>query len=253
MKSNLNEKEIRAQLPDTMKDFDIVVLDTVDSTNNYAKKLQVQTAAIVTADEQTGGRGRHGKSFFSPKQSGIYMSLILKTDTPPDLMTVAAAVAAARVIEKISGLGADIKWVNDIFLNGRKVSGTLCEALTGERGIEAVVIGVGINLTTVAFPDEISAIAGSVFPKDFSRSEIVAALAAELYRVCKTVNPAEILPEYKKRLFVLGQQIEYTKDGILHTAVAEDINECGNLIVSENGRREVLFSGEISLKSSNFV
>lgn len=236
--------------------IEIIVLDTVDSTNNYAKTHPSDKISLITADSQTGGRGRRGRSFFSPKGSGIYMSLILHPDTAmPTLVTVAAAVAVARTIERISGRKADIKWVNDIFLGGKKVCGILSEAVFGmESGtIDSVIVGIGVNLSTEAFPDEITGVAGSVFPDNASRCEVIADITNNLLALCNDLSAPELIKEYKSRMFILGRQIEYTKNGSAFSGIAEDINSQGNLIVRLSDGTDVLSSGEVSLKSAVFA
>ncbi len=243
---NLNEQAIRLHLPTQLKDIGITVFDSIDSTNSYAKRTVTSAPALIVANSQTLGRGRLGKSFYSPAGSGIYMTLVIADPASPEYVTIAAAVAAARVIGRLSGKNVGIKWVNDIFAYGKKVSGILCE-----KTEDKVIIGIGINLTTAVFPDEISDIAGSL-SVSCDRNAVVAELVAELMTVIK-MPPEDITAEYKSHLFILGQSIRYTKDGEEKTAVAKDINEYGNLIVEQDGVTDVLSSGEITLKSKNFT
>ena len=259
----LTAQGIRAQLPEHYKNIKITVLDTVDSTNTYAKSLisgGETSPAIVAAAEQTGGRGRRGKSFFSPKGKGVYFSIILHPDmslSATMLLTVAAAVAVARVTDRVSGRHTEIKWVNDVFCGGKKVCGILSEAVCNmELGaIESIVVGIGVNLSSRPedFPEEIRSVAGSVFPHDVTRAQIIGAIASELLILAENLSAPQLISEYKKRLFILGHEIEYTKNGVKKYGIAEDVNSEGNLIVSCGGERDILTSGEVSLGSTAFV
>lgn len=253
----MNDKQIRKHLLKEYQDIKITALDCVDSTNSYAKRLVSDgdgLPQLIVANQQTAGRGRHGKSFFSPRDKGIYLSLILPIDpTTTSLITVTAAVAAARVIEQIGTHKADIKWVNDIFISGKKVCGILCEAVSSSAAIpDCVIIGIGINLSITAqdFPQDLRTIAGSVFPEKISRSEIVAKVCNELLSLLAAPPP---LAEYKERLFILGKQIEYTKNSIKKCGIAMDINSDANLIVKCDDEYDTLSAGEISLGSGTFT
>lgn len=237
---------IREALPPELRSIGITVFDSIDSTNSYAKRLKTTDAQLIAADTQTGGRGRVGKSFYSPKGTGIYMSLLIKTPSSAEYVTVAAAVAAVRVLHRLGAENIGIKWVNDIFSGGRKVCGILCE-----RTAENVIIGIGINLLTANFPEDIADVAGAV-GISCDRNRFIAELTAELFSVI-AMNSDLVVEEYKQNLFILGREIEYTKDGKVHTAVAVGINQKGNLVVESDGKTKILSSGEISLKSKNFT
>ncbi len=234
-----NEEKLKNLLPD----FSVTVLDTVDSTNSYLKRICPAEKSLVVARHQESGRGRQGKSFFSPKDTGIYMSLYLPIE-PFSLLTLAVAVSVCEILDKISNQTAKIKWVNDIFISGRKVSGILCEKV-----LNGVIIGIGINLETDSFPDEIKDIAGSVFPNEKDKNIIISEIVKSL--IINLENPC-VLEFYKNRLFFLGNDISFIKDGKKITAKAVDVNDDGNLIVLKDGEKITLISGEISLGSENF-
>lgn len=249
----LNEDKIRKYLPDFLSDTDIRVFGSIDSTNSYAKGEFDGSPLIVLADSQTNGRGRLGRSFFSPAGTGLYMSIALKLPVPTDSLTVVTAVAVSRAIEDISDKIAQIKWVNDIFADGKKVCGILCEALSCKDGApESAVIGIGINLSTESFPEEISHIAGSLGDRDFDRNALAAGIYAELVYLLGR-DKASVLREYEDRLFILGKEISFTKDGTSRKGVAFGINEDANLLVDSDGEVFALSSGEISLVSENYV
>lgn len=259
----LCEQGIRAAMSDKYRDLKITVFDTIASTNTYAKNLissGENSSFLVAAAEQTSGRGRRGKSFYSPKGKGVYFSLALHTDTKISesmLLTIAAAVAVCRVVEKVSGEETGIKWVNDVFCGGKKICGILSEAVCGiETGIiESIVVGIGMNVNARPddFPEEIRAIAGSVNSKHAGRCEIIARIACELLDIHESLSPTELINEYKSRLFIIGKEIEYTKNGQKYRAVAEDVNTAGNLIVRGEHGTDTLVSGEISLGSAAFT
>ncbi len=233
------------------KDTEILIFDTVGSTNDVAKELckTGNRPYLVIADSQTSGRGRQGKSFFSPEGSGLYFSLTVNTDSPDfDFtgITCAVSVACARAIETLTGLKPQIKWVNDLYLDGRKVCGILVQSVTENSRLTKLVIGVGINISTADFPDEIRNIAGSL-NKKVDRS-ILAAEAVNNIRNLISRTPDEYIGEYKAKSIVIGKEIVYFLNNTAHSATAVDIDEKGGLVVIENGRKTTLTSGEISLR-----
>jgi len=155
----------------------IFIYDCLESTNKTAKEMAISEAehgTVVIADSQTAGKGRYGRSFHSPPNHGLYMSLIIKPNqyrfSTPTLITAFSAVTVCEAIEAISDKRPKIKWVNDIFLNGKKICGISAEAITDfESGnTQWIVVGIGVNYSTLAtdFPEELRHIAGSVFGLD---------------------------------------------------------------------------------------
>ncbi|MFR4357638.1 MAG: biotin--[acetyl-CoA-carboxylase] ligase, partial [Clostridia bacterium] len=177
----ITEDSLRACLPTRYKNLDLHIYDTIDSTNLKARQLAMDGAphgTVVLAKQQTSGRGRLGRSFFSPRE-GIYLSIVIKPDfdvSKSVLVTSAAAVAVANAIEKVCGLESKIKWVNDVYIDGKKVCGILTEGISDfETGqIEHLILGIGINTTVKDFPAELLATAGAA-EGTYSKS----ALAAE--------------------------------------------------------------------------
>lgn len=238
----------------------IAVYQTVDSTNTEAKRLALGGApdgTILLSEEQTAGRGRYGKTFFSPCRTGLYMSLLLRPEhgvSDAQLVTAAVAVAVCRTIEKTSGLKPQIKWVNDVFLDGKKICGILTEAVTNfESGqIETLVIGIGINCRTPeeSFPDELTGIARSLSVPGLTRNRLAAEVIGEVFACLREKNSPEILSDYRSRSLVLGREITYEKEGRLQTGKAVAINDRGNLVVETPGGTDCLFSGEVTIRSS---
>lgn len=250
--AQLNADEIRRHLPEKLRNMRIEALGITESTNSYAKGAFDGSPLLVVADGQTCGRGRLGRSFFSPAKSGLYMSLAIKLSTPADILTVAVAVAVCRVIDSISEKAAAIKWVNDIFLEGRKVCGILCEAVSVENGSpDTVVIGIGINLSTESFPEELNGIAGSL-NTEVDRNLLTALICAELFGVLAQ-KKSVVLAEYKSRLFLLGKKISFTKDTKDCIGTVVGIDENAHLLVSCGGSVINLASGEVTLVSKNFT
>ncbi|MGI5984682.1 MAG: biotin--[acetyl-CoA-carboxylase] ligase [Clostridiales bacterium] len=255
----LSEEGIRVHMPDRYIDCPIYVFDTTDSTNTEAKKLALDNAAhgtMLLAEEQTAGRGRSGKSFFSPREAGLYMSIILKPDlgiSDPQLITIAAAVSVCEAIEKIAGLRPQIKWVNDIYLNGKKICGILTEAITDleSGGIESIVVGIGINcIETNSLPDDLRDIAGALGKDGLSRNHLAAEIAAGVLDSFNNLENREIIDEYRKRSLMYGRDISFLRGDERLFATVTGINDIGNLQARlKSGEEIVLSSGEVSIGS----
>lgn len=244
-------------LPQNEK-YSILVHDTVDSTNNLGKKLISsgnRKETIIIANEQTKGRGRMGRDFFSPASTGVYMSFVLFPDrhvSEMGTLTTKVCVAICRVIEAVKDCKAEIKWVNDIYVDKRKVCGILTEAVTDfESGtVEAVVIGIGLNVNTDMsnFPEDLSMTAGSINPSGVSRNTILAKIINEVANVYHENDEKSLMEEYRKRCFLIGREITYYKNGVPIVGKAVDINDQGNLVIEkEDGLIDVLNSGEVTL------
>ena len=256
----INQQGIHMHLLPQNEKYRVVVYDTIDSTNNAGKKLisdgeRVET--IIVANEQTKGRGRMGREFFSPANTGIYISFVLFPGKHINLMgtlTTKVCVAICRVIESIKECKAEIKWVNDIYVDGKKVCGILTEAVTDfESGmVEAVVIGIGLNISTAegAFPNELASVAGSINPEKVSRNLIAAKIINEVLAVYTDGDEISLMEEYRNRCFLIGKDITYYRNGQVRNGRAVDVNDQGNLVIEKNnGEIEVLNSGEVSLSS----
>lgn len=261
----------------------IHVFKTLESTNLTAKKMALDGApynTVVIAEEQTKGRGRMGRSFFSPPAGGIYMTFILEPrfDTARSvLITTAASVAVCKAIEAVTGISCRIKWVNDVYMEERKVCGILTEAVTDfESGhIDHIVLGIGINFNTArdAFPEELSGLAGSLFEKtpkaagnganrtgeDISRNRLIAEVIDQMLEINENLESRDFIEEYKRRSFVLGKEIlviptsglgkeRNLTEGIPASAI--DIDGDGGLVVRyRDGSVQTLNSGEISIRT----
>lgn len=235
-------------------DIDVIYYPTIDSTNNECKRFLANSkdgVFLICADEQTAGRGRQGKSFYSPAMTGVYFSLVIRPETSLQnavTATTAASVAACRAIEELTPLKPQIKWVNDVFLNGKKICGILTEAVTNfETGIvESVIIGIGINIKTIDFPNDVEN-AGSLDFK-ISRSALIACIADNLIEIAQGDYKA-FIDYYRSHSLVLGKKIKFIEHGKVTQAAAVAIDETGGLEVElEGGERRTLRSGEISVR-----
>ena len=242
-------------------DCKVIVLDDIDSTNNYLKKLAEdgeKENTVVIAKHQSGGKGRMGRSFFSPK-SGLYMSILLRPNFSAEkslFITTATAVAVSDAIDSLSDKSSSIKWVNDVFIDSKKVCGILTEASidfeTG--GLSYAVVGLGVNLYHPAdgFPEDIKNIAGTVFDSEISGDE-KAKFAAEIingfFNIYNNFENSDFMKRYKSKSFILGKKINVIKGDKKIPATAIDIDDEARLLVEyETGERESLFSGEVSIK-----
>ncbi|HHV12252.1 MAG TPA: biotin--[acetyl-CoA-carboxylase] ligase [Clostridiales bacterium] len=241
--------------------FQLEVKQTVTSTNILAKEAAAKGAkegTVIIAREQTDGRGRMGRSFYSPDSSGIYFSIILRPTLNLEdslLITTSTAVAVAKAIESIAQVEASIKWVNDIFIEDKKVCGILTEAsLNFENGgLEYAVVGIGINTWTRSFPGEIQQTAGSLFQNKPDDAPVTSMLVAEvLNNIAESMNSLtdkKYLEEYRKRSFLLGKDILVLKGKDTTPAKAIDIDEKARLVVEyADHTTEALVSGEVSTR-----
>lgn len=262
----LTQGELMAYLPkERMKN--VLCLDIVDSTNTKLRELAFNGAAsgsVVVANQQTSGRGRLGRSFMSPKDTGIYLSMLLRPDClPKDCPAITAwtGVAVSRAIKRVTGVSPSIKWVNDLFINDKKICGILSElAVESESGhVQHIIVGIGINVneSPEEFPDELKNIATSIYAetgKKASRAKLVAALIEELDIMSSKWpdDKAEYLDEYRKLTMTTGRDIYVISGENKTKAKALEINEDFSLKVRyENGAIENLSSGEISTRFVN--
>lgn len=242
-------------------DVHLEVYKETDSTNQSAKRAIVSGEAghgsFVIAECQTAGRGRRGRTFFSPEGGGLYLSIILEPDeTLKDglLLTTAAATAVYRAVKTVCGISLDIKWVNDLCLAGKKVCGILTEAITDfESGnIEYAVVGIGLNVyeTESGFPEDLKEIAGALYKSRAESSGIDRnRLAAEIVNcLLEEVQDLKLSPEYVEHNIIPGKRIEIIDGPRSRHATALSICPDGKLKVREdNGAVSVLSFGEVSV------
>ncbi len=240
----------------------LTVMQSADSTNTMLREKANAGAAqgcVVIANQQTGGKGRSGRSFYSPADTGAYLSILLRPEACNAAqalrITTTAAVAMCEAIEEVSEEKTEIKWVNDIFMHGKKVCGILTEgSFSMETGLlDYAVLGAGINLYSPAggFPEELKEIAGAVFPEkgDDLKNRLVAAFLNRFFDCYAKENPVSLIEKYRSRCFVIGRQVEVVQAGGSRNAIATGIDDaCRLLVTYENGETAALSYGEIRIK-----
>ena len=232
----------------------------VTSTNDILKSLAVQNApefSVLVAEEQTAGKGRLGRKFYSPKQSGIYLSILLRPNisaTQSLCITTTAAVAVCRALENTLKIKPKIKWVNDIFVDDRKVCGILTEASLSleSGGLDWAVLGIGLNVSTPedGYPDELKEIASSVLSSSDVeiRSQLAAAIIDEFLDIYPNVTDKSVLEDYRKRSLLDGREVTVIRADEQERATVIGIDDDYSLIVkTENGERRIK-TGEVSVR-----
>ena len=265
----LSAEGIVPQLKEEYRNREVVVYKSVDSTNQEVKRRALDGAEeglVVLSEEQTAGKGRKGRSFYSPAGTGIYMSALFHPapEKTKDvvLITTAASVAVCRAVRKVLQEEPQIKWVNDVYFRGKKICGILTEAISDfESGqIDSVVVGIGINYREPegGFPEELRDLVGSVCTEKIvvPRNDLAAAIINELYEIYDNLADRTFLEDYKKWSNVLGKQVRFSTmyrvsgdESEWQYGKAVDIDRDGGLVVlMENGEEQVLRTGEISLR-----
>lgn len=246
------------------------LLDVIDSTMSEAKRLEDFTLPqIIIANEQTQGRGRLGRNFYSPANTGLYLTIAFRPDFGLDkamLITTITAVAVCRALDQVTGLKPKIKWVNDIYLNEKKICGIMTEAESNfETGkIDKIIIGIGVNCFETKFPEELTDSAAYIKNplREFDRNQLAVAIVNEFFGAIQDTDHKKLLREYKSRSFILGESIMIynhitgqspTKDMKGIKARAIDIDDNGGLVVEYmEGRKmremETITSGEVSIR-----
>lgn len=238
------------------KNVKVVCFDEIDSTSTFLKQ-QLNSGEtsemLAVAKKQTAGRGRNGKSFYSPENTGLYMSVLLHPNcrmADAVGVTTCVSVAVSRAIEKVTGKSVGIKWVNDLYVENKKVCGILCEAVNDyKQGItKSVIIGVGVNLSTADFPEDIKLTAGSLGVEPDCTAELCAEITNALFSLDFGGISETVLEEYRKKSIVIGKDISYFVNGQKFTARAISIDNSGGLVVERNGEIKTLNSGEITVR-----
>lgn len=261
MEDKLLPKEIEMLLSGKAIGHEIIYFDSIDSTNSYAKKEanELKDGTVILSEEQTTGRGRRGREWSSPKGTGIWMSLVLKPNIPPTegvRMTQIAAAAVCKSIRQMTSLDALIKWPNDIVVNGKKICGILTEMAGELNEIRYIVVGIGINVNTSSFSDELKNVATSLLIESNSkidRKKLVVNILENFETLYNTYingsNFDEALNIVKKYSAILGKEIKIVQGNRERIAKAIDIDREGLLLVEmKDGTRELISSGEISIR-----
>lgn len=240
--------------------LNITIFEEIDSTNNYLKKLGSQGKKenqLVIALSQTGGRGRMGRSFYSPNGTGIYFSLLLHPEFSAEkslFLTVMAAVSVAETVMKYNKNDVKIKWVNDIYIDGKKVCGILTEgAINSNKMLDYAVVGIGINVIAPqnGFPDDIKDIATSIFlgkAEEHIKEMIVADVVNKFFDMYNGKDDSYI-KRYKEYSYLTGKKINIISGDSVRLATVIDItDDCHLLVKNENDEIEEISSGDVSLR-----
>lgn len=245
----------------------IIIKEVTKSTNDDAKNIMSNEATVIFAKKQTSGRGRQGHSFYSPEGSGLYFSAILdyekitnnttQTIINPAKITVSAAVAICNAVKKCCNIFLDVKWVNDLFFNKKKVCGILTEGSIGinSKKIDKIILGVGINVYSFKdeLPEDIKNIAGSLSCDNIDINELSSEIVYQLYKNCYSINFLwdDILKTYKNHCNLLGKEvcvIDKFNHNDYYARVLDIDDEAALVIELDDGSVKKLNSGEISVK-----
>ncbi len=250
----LNAEALRLALGKDGDGVALLVHEEIDSTNTEAKRLSAQGyvgRAIIAAERQSAGRGRMGRSFYSPERTGAYFSILYTPNAALGdavRITSAASVAVMRAIRTLTGKQTLIKWVNDLYLDSKKVCGILTEAVTCAVGSQ-IIVGIGVNLSTALFPDELAGVAGSLNSSDVTVCELIAEIFRELLPYLDYPEDRSWLADYRAFSCVLGREITWMRGEERFCGVARDVDADGALLVTcSDGAEERLHTGEISIR-----
>lgn len=240
----------------------LLAVPSLTSTNTVLKEqyLDRPHGFTLIAGEQTGGRGRLGRSFVSPAGTGVYLTILLHPTLPLthiQFVTIAAAVAVAAAIEQTAGFSPQIKWVNDVLMDGRKLAGILTEAtIEGETGsVSSLIVGIGVNLRpNPSWPEEVRTVAGAL--SEFGTAPRRAALAVAIlshferaYALLEQDCETELLEQYRSRLCCIDRQVTVISPSARYEALCTGLDENGHLLVRDvNGQAHTLSTGEISIR-----
>lgn len=240
--------------------LNITIFDELDSTNSYLKKIGSigeKENGLVIALSQTGGRGRMGRSFYSPNGTGIYFSLLLYPEFSAEkslFLTVMAAVSVAEAVMKYNNNDVKIKWVNDIYIDGKKVCGILTEgAINSDKMLDYAVVGIGINAIAPenGFPDDIKNIATAIFPgktEDNIKEKIVADIVNRFFKMYYGID-TDYVKRYKDYSYLTGKEINIISGDTVRPATVIDItDDCHLLVKNEKGEIEEISSGDVSVR-----
>ena len=262
MSYKLNVEKIKQYNRATWMGSEIVCYDEIGSTNVEAAKLAEQGwkhGTLVVADSQNGGKGRRGRSWYTPESTAIAMSFLLKPQWKPEyapMLTLVQAMAVAEAIEEVCGIMTQIKWPNDILVNEKKVCGILTEMNLCGTKIASVIIGTGINVNQDDFPQELSEIATSLKKETKyiqCREELIAAICKkfETYyeEFTKSKNLSYVKDAYNTRLISAGRSVRVLDPKGEYTGEAMGINDQGELLVKkEDGNIVNVYAGEVSVR-----
>lgn len=253
---------------DILEDSDVnydklVHLAEVDSTNEECKRLankDCPSGVLVVSDKQTAGKGRLGRSWSAGEMTGLYMSMVLRPDIMPvetPQITLVTGIAVRRIIENITGIKAEIKWPNDIIINGRKLVGILTEMSAEMEKVNYIVVGIGINVNRESFEEELAHKATSLYietGEKYKRSQIINEFLKEFipcYNLFCNEGFKPFVKEYNDNCANINKAVKTVGGKNEIEGIAKGVNEKGELIIISNGEAVTVFSGEVSLRTQN--
>lgn len=245
-----------------MENKKIIYYKQLDSTNTELARLTAEGVAhgtVVVADAQTSGKGRRGRGWESPAGENIYMSILLRPDCVPDrapMLTLVMAYSVAQVLKEFGFSDVQIKWPNDLVLSGKKICGILTEMQLKDSEIDYVVVGVGINVNTSKFPEELKDTATSLYLESgrfFDRKNMVESVASYFEQAygqfLETQNLSFLKEEYNNMLVNIDKEVRVLEPGNEYTAYAQGINSEGELLVRTiDGQEKRIYAGEVSVR-----
>lgn len=258
----LSKENIMYEIKTEFIGKDIIHFDSIDSTNNYAKSVAIdkKNGTIIISEEQVNGRGRLGRQWHSKKYDGIWMSIILKPDILPMDAPFITLIAGASIVKALNNLGIDasIKWPNDVIINGKKVCGILTELSAEIERVNYIVLGIGINVKTLDFSEDIVNIATSIQKEGYniSRVDIIRSLIWEFEKnyidyIYHNDN-SKTLDICRKYSAIIGHNIYIIKNDKKEKVKCIDINQYGNLVIEdEKGNKKEIISGEVSIRGEH--
>ncbi len=235
----------------------VVVLDSVTSTNDYLEQayLAGQNIRLVTVEGQSQGKGRlDGRVFFSPKYTGIYMSMLADVDCPladGALLTPAVAVATCNAIQKVTGIRPSIKWINDLYIAHKKLSGILCKVVQMDSEcVRKLIVGIGINVNRPIEPIPVEIDQKLAFLSEdivIDRNALIAEIYAQVQSMLTHLDKSAMLAQYRQDNFLIDQIVEFRLNDATHQGVVVDIDDSARLVVQCTDNIYTLDSGEVSL------
>lgn len=258
----LSKYELESRMETSLLGKEVLYKESTDSTNADIRKKAEDGAGeglLIVADMQSAGKGRRGRVWQSPKGTNLYFSMLLRPKFTPDkasMITLVAAYSVATVIREVTGLSASIKWPNDIVVNKKKVCGILTEMSIERDYIHHVVVGIGVNVNSDFFPDEISDMATSLKKESgvvISRAELLCRILSQFEKdyetFCKAENLQPFKDDYNKLLVNKGALVKVLDPKGEFSGIAGGIDDEGMLIVfKENGQIEKVYAGEVSVR-----
>lgn len=255
----LNPQNIYRNLKTKFIGKNVLHFETIDSTNDYAKKIgnELRDGSVIISEEQTKGKGRLGRVWESKAGEGIWMSIILKPNIIPNKAPFITLIAGASIVKALNILGVDakIKWPNDITINNKKLSGILTELSAEIERVNYIVVGIGMNVKDTDFEEELKDKATSLYKENYnvSRIDIVKEILCQFEKLyldyIEKDDKKEVLDICRQYSAIINKEIYVIKNDQKELVDCIGINEEGNLIIkNKDGKLEEIMSGEVSIR-----